>query len=170
MTGLGGFVKAMHCKELTTTIPSLSLSLSLSLALSRSLPRRSRVATLRLALRLFSSRSRHVSLFLSLSGFPLAPSIFLFLILRLLVRSLSLDHYLSLFSSLYLSVYLCRPPLPLSLPSYLFLFLPPSRSRRARWGALATCTSLVNNSSRFSIRGISYSRVRDPSLFQRRFL
>lgn len=43
MTGLGGFVKAMHCKELTTTVPSLSpscrpLSLSsLSLALSLSL-------------------------------------------------------------------------------------------------------------------------------------
>lgn len=64
VTGLGGFVKAMHCKELTTTVPSLSpscrpLSLSsLSLALSLLSSRRATFSLSRsLTLRLFISFS-----------------------------------------------------------------------------------------------------------------
>lgn len=139
VTGLGGFVKAMHCKELTTTVPSLSpscrplslssLSLSLSLLSSRDF----------LSVPLFDSSSLHLVLVAPLPSFLSLPSlflsrcplssppprsIFLFLILRFLVGPsrfiiassllLSFRTYLSILrlfcpSCPPISSFLCRP-------------------------------------------------------------
>lgn len=186
VTGLGGFVKAMHCKELTTTIPSLSpsclppLSLSdFSLSLSHSSRRTTLSLSRSLILRLFISFSSRLfppfSLFrlsFSLGAlFPPLPlalsfssSFYDFLSVPLTLSSPPL--FSSLSAPICLSFGRSSPPAP-SAP-YLFLSLPPSRSRRARWGALATCASLVNNrpdSSRSSTRGISLARVIQDSFF-----
>lgn len=165
VTGLGGFVKAMHCKELTTTIPSLSLSLFLLLSCSHILSLVDRASRLSVSLCDSFLLPQRVSLFLSLSRFPpafsLSLSIYLYLPHSTTSRPFPLawSLLLPLFLSVLIRLSLPSISLPLSLPSYLFLSLPPFRSRRARWGALATCASLVNNSSRFSIRGISHSDV-----------
>lgn len=154
MTGLGGFVKAMHCKELTTTIPSLSLSLSLSLVLSPSLSRRSRVAALCLAPQLFSSRSRFpLTLSLSFSSVPA----------RFVITSPSfpLCTYPSIFAVL-------PSPFPalLSLPFSTALLLEEGAMGRARY-LYITREQLEPI---FDSRDLVLARVRDLNHLPRRFL
>lgn len=165
-TGLAGFVKAMHCKELTTAIPFLSPSYPPSrsrslLRFSLSLALQSRVAAFSLfrslTSRLFFSLLHIVSL-LSFDALPLSLSLHPCPPRFATSRLPSLYHCFSL--SLSLSVSVLSLPSS-SLPFYLFLSLPPSRPRRARWGALATCASLVNDrldSNRSSTGRASCSR------------
>lgn len=183
VTGLGGFVKAMHCKELTTTIPFLSPSCLPPPLFLTSLSLSPLVARLSLSFPLFDSSSLHLVLVTLLSSFLFRLSFSLGALFPPLFLLITLSFSFSFYD--FLSVPLALSLLPLSsslsapiclsfgrsvslLPSYLFLSLPPSRSRRARWGALATCASLVNNrpdSSRSSTQGISLARVIQGSFF-----
>lgn len=102
VTGLGGFVKAMHCKELTTTIlsPSSSLSSSSPFVLAHSLSLRSRVAAFSL------SRSLTSRPFFSLYRLSSSPSH---------DASSLLCHFLFLAPWLFVPLYHCPPLLSVSL-------------------------------------------------------